>query len=649
MQQQELKKNIGLKTIIAITITSMMGTGFFFGAALGAKWSGVASLISWFILGLVVIYIAMIFGELISLFPRAGGVYEFAKHTYGNFTSFLVGWITWIVTNITTALVIVAAYVYVHPFITNFLFWANIPLNPFYVTLAFSILTIIVFNYITYKGNEGSGKLLGFFAALSIIVLLAIIIPGGFHINPENYTPFWAGSSLIRLAIAFFFISETFMGWEAASFLAEETRNAEKVIPKGLIISSIILVILGIASTIIIFGMIAWEDLVSSSQPLVLITNMIYGSKTGYLVALGIFLTLLGSSFGGVVSSPRLLMALARDKLFVEQISEIHPKYHTPHKAIIFQTIVSILIIILTSGKYETLLETLVPIALIMYLFVIISVPILRKKMPYASRPYKAPLGKFLPYVVAIIFLASISAWLYELPESILQFKLIISFILFGIPIYFLLLFHYDPDAIRKVNDGLSYSNLVLENFLLPKRIRHHILGHFRNLEGKTILEYGSGVGTLTMHLSELVGKKGKVIAVDMSLKNINLLQRRIKKKRINNVETIYDPYLISRIHPTIKEANIVFSVGMLSYIQNIPKFLKQMKQIIPENGGIVFVEYVDFFYIIPNIPWLSDNKKIERIFRDSGFSVRVERKKSLFWRYAFVYGINSEEDVPFI
>lgn len=646
---QELKKSIGLTTIIAITITSMMGTGFFFGAAIGAKWGGVASLISWGVLGLIVIYIAMIFGELIALFPKAGGVYEFAKNTYGNFTSFLVGWITWIVTNITTALVVVAAYQYVEPIIQNLLYYFGINIDIFKITVTLSIITIIIFNIITYKGNEGSGKLLGFFAALSIIVLLAIIIPGGFHIDPSNYSPFWAGTNWVLLAVAFFFISETFMGWEAASFLAEETKDAERVIPKGLIISSILLVVLGLATTVTVLGITNWKDLAGHPQPLVLITDIIFGSEYGIVIGVLIFLTLIGSSFGGVVSSPRLLMALARDKLFIEQIAEVHPKYHTPHKAIFFQTIVSILVVLLVYGDYETLLETLVPIAMLMYMFVILAVPILRKKMPNAKRTFKAPLGKIIPYIIVIIFMISIGTWLVNFPESIQKFKLIISFILFGVPIYFLLLFHYDPDAIRKVNDGLSYSNLLLENFLLPKRIRKHILSHFRDLSGKRILEYGCGVGTLTMHLSEEVGKNGEVIAVDMSPKNISLLQKRAQKSIINNIRTIYDPYLISRVNPDIKNADIVFSVGMLSYIQNIPEFLKSMKKIIPQNGGIVFVEYVDFFMIIPNIPWLSKNDKIEKIFREGGFSVRVERKRSLFWKYVFVYGINSEEDVPFI
>lgn len=635
---QELNKSLGLPAIIAITITSMIGTGFFFGTGIGASIAGNASLIAWAILGFVTIYMAAIFGELSSIFPKAGGIYEFAKQTYGSFTSFLVGWLTWIVTNLTTAVVIVAAYNTILP-----------PSVPFFVNLSLAIGTVILFNYIALRGTQGSSILLGIFASLSIVVILMIVIPGSFRIDFANFTPFFPSGDWSLVAVALFFIMETFMGWEAACFLAEETKNPEKTIPKGIMISAIILVILGLGVPIVMLGILNWTELVTAANPLLAVAEIIYGSKAGLIVGIGVFLTLIGSAFGGIVGSPRLLLALARDKLFLEQMSDIHPKFKTPYKAIVFQTVVSIIVLLIASGRYTTLLEMFVPMALIMYLFVIIAVPILRIKKPNLVRPFKALLGGFIPWIIALLFLTIIIAWLVTVPNSIEQFKIIISFILFGFPIYFLLLFHYDPDAIRRVNDNTSRINYIFENFLLPKGVRKHILSHFTQLQGRTILEYGSGVGTLTMHLAQSVGKTGKIIAVDMSQKNLRLLGQRCKKKKVENVQLIHDPYIMSRVSPEIKSADIIFSVGMLSYFQDIGSLLKRMKKIIPKNGGIVFVEYVDFFYIIPNLPWLSDNAKIEKKFREAGFSVRVERKRSLFWRYVFVYGINSEEDVPFI
>jgi len=60
-------------------------------------------------------------------------------------------------------------------------------------------------------------------------------------------------------------------------------------------------------------------------------------------------------------------------------------------------------------------------------------------------------------------------------------------------------------------------------------------------------------------------------------------------------------------------------------------------------------VEYVDYFWIMPNVKWLSSNAEVESIFREAGFSVQVQRKKKLFWSYLIIYGIKTDENVPYI
>ncbi|PIY60272.1 hypothetical protein COY95_02615, partial [Candidatus Woesearchaeota archaeon CG_4_10_14_0_8_um_filter_47_5] len=70
---------------------------------------------------------------------------------------------------------------------------------------------------------------------------------------------------------------------------------------------------------------------------------------------------------------------------------------------------------------------------------------------------------------------------------------------------------------------------------------------------------------------------------------------------------------------------------------------------LLPDGGRICLIEYGDFFGIMPNIEWLSNNAEIEETFRKRGFSVRVERLRGLFWRFIVIYGVKYPEDVPFI
>ncbi|HHE36655.1 MAG TPA: amino acid permease, partial [Candidatus Woesearchaeota archaeon] len=212
----ELKRSLGIGTIIALTLTAMIGTGMFFGTAIGSKYSGNAVLIAWALLLLLSLYVAACFGELIALFPRAGGVYEFSKQAYGSFFSFLIGWITWMMANISVTVLIIAALEY---------------LLPLSFALHYKILIatgiIILLNFITYLGVETSGAALIFFALITIILFLAIIIPGAMHLNLNNFKPLFSGPYIL-VFVSLFYMLEALMGWEEASFLAEETKNPEK-------------------------------------------------------------------------------------------------------------------------------------------------------------------------------------------------------------------------------------------------------------------------------------------------------------------------------------------------------------------------------------------------------------------------------------
>ena len=112
----ELVKGLGFLAILCLAIGSIMGTGMFFGTAIGAIYSGNMVLLAWVVLSAIALYIAACFGELSAMFPKSGGVYEFTKQAYGRFISFMVAWIAWLVGNITSVVLIVAAIEYLLPF-----------------------------------------------------------------------------------------------------------------------------------------------------------------------------------------------------------------------------------------------------------------------------------------------------------------------------------------------------------------------------------------------------------------------------------------------------------------------------------------------------------------------------------------------------
>lgn len=633
----ELKRVLGFWTVLSLAIASIMGTGLFFGTAVGSGYSGNASILSWLILSFIAVYMSMYFAELVSIYPKAGGVYEFSKHAYNRFFSFIMGWIAWLVGNLTTSLLVVAAIDYLIPDPTRF-----------WLKMGISILFILLLNLIAYFGIEASAFLLVVFAVISIGVLSSLIVPGLFEISYSNYSPFFA-FGLSSIFITIFFIAESFFGWESATYLAEETQEPQRVIPKAIVIGTIIVGILGTLTAAVSLGIIPWNELAASNAPLSIVSEQIMGKIGMNAINIGIFAALIGSAAGGLITMPRLILALARDKLFIAQLSSIHEKFKTPHKAIIFQTIVSLLVFGMTFGRYRELLSLLLPLGFIMYFFIVLSVPILRYKEPDANREFKVPFAKLGSALMMAFILGIMIIWVASDSDAVNKLKLGASLIFVGVPIYLLLEIYYNPDAIIKINDKLAFLTLLSERIILPKSIREEILALLGNINNKKVLEFGCSVGTLTMHLAEAVKPNGRVYATDLSRRDLLITKRRLMKKGHNHVIVIHDEHQVNRVHPLIPHVDAIVSIGMMGYLQDVKKVLKEMRDLLPYGGKIVFADYADFFKIIPNVAWLSNDKVIERMFRDAGFSVYVTRKKGLFWNYVYVYGIKFHENIPYI
>jgi len=622
----ELKRVLSYPVLLLIVINSILGTGIFFLPAMGAKIAGPASIISWLVLSVISIYMAMVFGELASMFPEAGGVYEFCKNAFGRFPSFLIGWLTLVGGNITIAMLMVGAIRYLLPFQIT---------TPIIVV---SIILILAFNIVAYRGMKISATMLVVFAFITLAALASLIVPGFIHFNPENFSPFFPlGTGVVFLAI--FAIAETFFGWESPTFLAGETKDGRKTVPKALVHGTIIIALISLVFVVVSIGSYGWKAFGMAEAPLSALAAFFYGSRITDAFSLLVYLAIIGSVADWVVSAPRLILSMAKDKLFLHQFAKIHPIFATPYKAIIFQAVVSSILIVIGAGSYLTLLHILVPILLILYGAVLTSVVVLRYKKPHHVRYMKAPFGRTGPILVMFFFIALLVVWLKEAPDAIGSVMLGLSLFLIGIPLYFLLEMYHDPKAIRIVNDMLANLTLAVERLTLPMGVRKEIISLLGNIKGKVVLEFGCSVGTLTLHLAEEVGKSGRVYATDIAKHEVDIASRRLEKKGLHHVTVIHDEQHATRVHPDVPDVHVAVSVGMLGYVQNVKSVLRGINRRLKTGSRICFVDYDKFFEVIPNIDWLSDKKKIKRIFHDAGFTVEVKHRRGLAWKYIFIFG----------
>jgi basic amino acid/polyamine antiporter, APA family len=623
--KNELQKVLGYRAILLITINSIIGTGIFFLPALGAKHAGPASLISWLIMSVVAVYIGMCFGELTSMFPKAGGIYEFCKQAYGRFTSFVIGWLTILAGNITIAMLIVGAIQYILP--------AHFPLIKIAISLAF----ILLFNYIAYKGMKTSAVMLITFSFITLGTLVALIIPGLLGFNVGNFIPF-APFPFSNIFLTIFLIAETFFGWETATFLAAETKDGQKVMPKALVHATLIIAGICLLFVFTSLNSINWSVFGSLSVPLSALGQFHFGAIGEYVFTMLVYLAIIGSVAGWVVSAPRLILAMAEDKLFLSQFAAIHPVNKSPYKAIILQTILTTLLVIIGSGSYNMLLQLLIPLVLILYSFVLISLVVLRYKKPNLKRYYTVPFGKIGPIVIVVVLMSFIGFWLAESFGAHSAILLLgISLILIGIPLFFLLEMYHSSRTQIIVNNFFARLTYWTEDIFFPKKIRRSIHEYLGNVRNKKILETGCGVGTLTMYLAEHVKPGGQIYALNDAKHEIDILKERIEKEGHKHVKTI----VVQKPHHVIKVpfADFAVSVGHIGNVEREEKLLKNLNKKLYKGSKLVFVDYDKFFDVIPNIEWLSKDEDIKRVFRAGGFSVKVIRKQGFAWQYIYIVG----------
>lgn len=633
----ELKKTLSYPTILLITINSIMGTGIFFLPAVGAHVAGPASVLSWLIMAILSMGIAFIFAELVGMYPRAGGVYEYTKQAFGPFTSFIVGWMTMIAGNVTIAMLVVGAVQYLSPALPQF------------IKILISIGFILVFNFMAYRGMQTSAVMLVAFGIVTLATLFALIIPGLFTFHPGNFTPFLV-TDMSFIFLTIFFIAETFFGWETATFLAEETKDAEHVMPKAMWVGTLLIGIIVMLVVVTSLGTISWSEFGSSATPLTDLAIFHYGFFGSQAITILVYLSIIGSVAGWIVSAPRLLMSLAEDKLFIPQLAEIHPVHNTPYKSIIFQTILTSILVVIGAGSYTTLLHLLLPIVLLLYSVVILSFIVMRFTKPEQPRPFKVLFGIPVGIVLILFMLSLVISWVVLDQSAIHTLQLAGGFALLGVPLFFLLTFYYNPSAIIQVSENSARLNLFFEHISLPKKVRKEIVLSLPELKGKRVLDFGAGVGTMTKHLMHHVGDEGHIVATDMSKKNLSILEKRLKSSQHINFTVIHDPRQVNRVHPDVPFVDVVVSVGMISYIQDLRKVLEELNRLLPEGGGVCFVEYIDYFWILPNAGWLNDEKKLLELFQQTGFRVELVKIQGLFWKYLMIYGQKStHRDHPYV
>lgn len=409
---------IGIGAIIGAGIFAMVGEAAVKGGA------GPSLVISFIITAIACGFSALCYAELASMVPISGSAYAYAYATLGELIAWIIGWDLVIEYAIGNVAVAISWAGYFNDFLSS-VFGVNVPIwlrtdyrtfvqkgldmacvpHLFGIPVVFNLLAMIIVGLLTYllvRGIKESASFNSFMVFLKIAILILFIGIGFYYFDADNWKPFapggWKGIHVGAATIFFAYI-----GFDAVSTVAEETRNPKRDMPIGIIGSLLISTLIYVLVTMALTGMMPYENLRNKiSEPLV--AGLQYNKVGDWAVAI--------ISFGAVISTtavllvfqmgqPRIFFSISRDGLLPKSFAKVHDKYKTPHITTIWTGIfVGGLAAISNIDEMANLCNIG---TLFAFIIVCAGVIVLRIKEPSRERAFRAP-GGFITAALGIVF-----------------------------------------------------------------------------------------------------------------------------------------------------------------------------------------------------------------------------------------------------
>ncbi len=422
--------------------------------------AGPAVVLSMVVAGIASALAALCYAEFASSVPVAGSAYTYGYATLGELVAWIIGWDLVLEYALGAATVAVGWSGYVVSFLADL----GIRFPPLVsaapgtaVVLADGSSATALFNLpamvisaaatvLLVVGIQESARVNAVIVAIKVTVVLLIIGLGSLFISTENWHPFippntgefgaYGWSGVLRGAGVIFF---AYIGFDAVSTAAQEARNPQRDMPRGIIGSLVICTILYVLVSGVMVGLVPYQQL-GVPAPMALAVDAARVKAAGsswqpildvmpYVVKLGAILGLSSTIIVQMMAQPRIFFSMGKDGLLPAWASTIHPRFRTPH----ITTMITGAIVALASGFTSIgVLGELVSIGtLFAFVIVSIGVIVLRRTRPDLERPFKTPWVPALPIASAVVSLALMAA----LPRA--TWERLIIWMGLGLVVYF--------------------------------------------------------------------------------------------------------------------------------------------------------------------------------------------------------------------
>lgn len=448
-----LRRVLGTWGLIALGVGVIIGAGLFSVTGIVAgEHTGPAIILSFAVAAFCCALAGLCYAEFASMIPVAGSAYTYSYFTMGELVAWIIGWdlvLEYALAAMTVSIswsryfCVIMRDIGIHLPVE----WTACPADGGIFNLPATLL-IVLLSLILMRGTKGSSKFNDFLVILKVSVVLLFIIIGFKYIRTDNLTPFipentgtfgeYGWSGILRGAAIVFF---AFLGFDAISTAAQETKNPRKNMPIGILGSLLICTILYMIFALVMTGVVdyhAYKGADSIAPAATAIAHMGEVGKNGVVIPAypwlnrGIILAiLLGYTSVVLVTlmgQSRVFYSMSKDGLLPPIFSHLHKRFHTPARSnALFMTVIGLLagVVPASVAGEMTSIGTLFAFAL-----VCLGVIVVRRTQPHAPRSFKTP---FVPWIPAAGVVCCVSMMLFLPADTWIR---LVMWMLIGLDIY---------------------------------------------------------------------------------------------------------------------------------------------------------------------------------------------------------------------
>ncbi len=424
---RQLPRSLGLTHATAMVVGTIIGASIFVQPSEITRQipSVPGILLVWLAAGVLTLCGALVCAELASAFPRTGGVYVFLREAWSPAAGFLWGWaMFWSMhTGIIAAIAMVFARYAAH----------FVPLSDLGLRLMAAAL-ILLLSAVNYAGVRHGGRVQNLFTAAKLLAIAALIAAGLLWSGPPPASGVSAAGEATGQGFVLALVAGLFAygGWHMVTYAAGETKDAARTIPRALLFGTLIVTACYAGLNAIYLRVLPLDAVRSSTRVAADAADVLLGGGGASLMAALVMVSTFGAVNGIILAGPRVYYAMAEDGLLPRWLAVPHPRFQTPHRALVLQGALAALLAL--TDSYRALFTRVVYTEWIFFALLAAGLFRLRR------RPGYEPAWRLCgyPLVPALFVLASAVIVAVQVLSEPRDSAIGLGIVLAGLPVYFL-------------------------------------------------------------------------------------------------------------------------------------------------------------------------------------------------------------------